>query len=98
MNDLALLRRILANPTPEELTLALEGQTVSKEIRQIAQFVGRQLLDYTGSNGPPQFKSLMVAWRLAPRDVVLSFVMECAFYALPVAAAVYPYEDLLTEF
>lgn len=98
MKNIDLIRRILATPTPGGLVSALNGRDVAQEIFDISKFDDRQLVDFTGTSGPSQFKSIMVVCRLAPRDVILSLVVECTLHVLPVATAAYPNEGVLAQF
>lgn len=98
MKNIELIRRVLRSGNSEDLASALSGQDVAPEIEEISKFDDRQLLDFAGTSGPSQFKSIMIACRLAPRDVVVSFVVECALYVLPFARAAYPAESALIEF
>lgn len=97
MNNLALLRKVLGNPTSHGLASALRDQDIAQEVLSIAHFDDRQLLDFTGTVGPSQFRTIMVACRLAPREIAISFVMECAILVLPIAFATYPRVSVLAE-
>jgi len=94
---LNLLRKILASPNPPELVQVLQGETVPNEVLEISRFTDRELLDLTGATGPVQFKSLMASYRLAPKEIVLSFVLECGLHVLPIAKDAYPAEALLDK-
>lgn len=93
-----LILKILSNPTPIGLQESIDREEVPEEIIKISQFDKREVLNFTGTVGPPQFQALMAAYRLTSYEVVLRFVIECALRVLPVAQRAYPQEQLLVQF
>lgn len=91
----SLILKILADPTIDNLRALIDGEEVSEEVTTISQFGEREVLDFTGTVGPPQFRSLMVSWRLASHDVVISFLIDCAFHVLPIALQHYSNTQVL---